>query len=877
MNEFTITQYDASTLKIHVPTSDSSHVVVREIPGIVWDSENQHYTLAITRRSVDSLRSILRGRKYSIAPQALEMLKKGASLPQPYDITLSPDKKVIHGKFEYHKKYEQAFKSAYGKVQGRGHWVVNANNVELLLHNIESKDLDLRISPEVHALTEVKGGLPGYSGYIAELNRLSIGEVPFVKESPKPKKGRSLEQRLNAYGIETALDSLRNFPMRYIDRSNPILIKDLIVGENASVIAKIANITPYDRARRLTKITIEDAQKKQLNLGFFNQPWLSSQFHKDDDVVVYGKYTVNTSKSGAKFPGFSSPTINKLGDKNRAMPIVPVYPQSDKSKITTWDILKVQQNLARHLNPDMVDPLPENLISKYKLISRHEAYKNIHIPVNAESEKQARRRLVYEEFLMLQLKIQQRRALVSETIGISHAWDEESSLARKYEQSLPYTMTNAQQKATRELDKDLQSPHPCHRLLQGDVGAGKSTIATWAMLRAVDSGYQGALMAPTEILAEQLFLGLKADIEHLNNTMGTEVSVSFLGSKTRVKEKREVLEKLSSGELNLLVGTHSLISDDVIYNNLGIIVIDEQHRFGSEQRTALRMKRTDGKTPDVLTMTATPIPRTSSMVLYGDMDITILDELPPGRLPIKTQWIGTSAQEATSDDDMTCWQDIRAQVEKGHQAYVVASLVEESEKIAAASAEEAYHALKHGALFGLRVGLVHGQQKRQEREETMNAFANGDIDVLVSTTVIEVGVNVPNATVMVILDAGRFGIAQLHQIRGRVGRSSIPSRCYLVGETSSDEGTARLEALVESTDGFYLAEKDLEIRGEGQLFGTEQSGQGDLRIASLRDHAIVLECAQEDAQNILQEDPYLQKSLLLKQELDIYYPEEIKL
>lgn len=870
-----ITIAPENTDSLRIRLLDEPYPELREIPGMIWDSKNAYFVLPLTRRSVDSLRDFLRGKNYSIEPEALNMLKKGAEMPQPYDVTLSSDKKTIHGRFEFHKKYEQAFKSAYGKVQERGHWIVNANNVELLLHNLE--ELDLLIAPEVKKLSEVSEGLPGYSGYIAELSRLPIGDIPFVKNAPKPKKGRTLEQRLNAYGIETALDSLRTFPLRYIDRSNPIPIRELVVGENASVIAKIASITPYDRARRLTKITIQDSEGKQLNLGFFNQPWLGSQFFKGDDVVVYGKYTINTSKNGAKYPGFSSPTINKLGDKNRAMPMVPVYPQSEKSKITTWDVLKVQQNLARHLNPDMVDPLPAELLEKYKLISRHEAYKNIHIPVDTEGEKQARRRLVYEEFFMLQLKIQQRRILVNETVGITHSWDEETSLARKYEQSLPYEMTNAQKKAAAELDKDLQSSRPSHRLLQGDVGAGKSTIATWAMLRAVDSGYQGALMAPTEILAEQLYLGLKADIAHLNETMGTGVQVAFLGSKTRVKEKREILEKLESGELNLLVGTHSLISDDVIYNDLGIIVIDEQHRFGSEQRTKLRMKRTDGRTPDVLTMTATPIPRTSSMVLYGDMDITILDELPPGRVPIRTTWLGTPSQEATADEDLFCWKDIREQVKQGHQAYVVASLVEESEKIAAASAEEAFHSLQHGALFGLRVGLVHGQQKRQEREETMEAFAKGDIDVLVSTTVIEVGVNVPNATVMVVLDAGRFGIAQLHQIRGRVGRSSIPSRCYLVGETSSDEGTARLEALVESTDGFYLAEKDLEIRGEGQLFGTTQSGQGDLKIASLRENAVVLEYAQKDAQAFLEDDPHLQRNLLLKQEVELYFPEEIKL
>lgn len=873
----TIDTLDDETLTLDVPNYSPLYEKVRDIPGITWDGKERYHTLPVTRRTVDSLREVLRGNEYTISDPALNALKRGAHLNPGYDLTLSPDKKSIVGRFEFHKKYERAFQSAYGTVKGRGHWVVNVNNVELLLHNIESADLDLRIAPDVAALLEVSEGLPGYAGYIAELGRIDISDVPLVGNAPKPKRGRSLEQRLNAYGVQTALDALRVFPMRYIDRSNPVLIRDLVPDETASVIGKVTGVEKYDPRNRLTKITVTDPSGANISLGFFNQPWLGAQFFSGDDVVVYGKYTVRTGKNGRRYPGFSSPSIDKLGDKRRAMPIVPVYPQSEKSKITTWDMLKVQQDIARHLHPELVDPLPADIIEKYKLMSRHEAYRSIHIPTDTEAEKQARRRLVYEELFLLQLHIQQRKALVGSAQGIAHSWDDSSSLAVKFSESLPYAMTGAQQRAITELDADLQERHPMHRLLQGDVGAGKSTIATWAMLRAVDSGYQGALMAPTEILAEQLYLGLKTDIDLLNETMGTSVSVSFLGSKTKVKEKREVLERLESGDLDIVVGTHSLISDDVTYHDLGIIVIDEQHRFGSEQRTALRMKRQDDRVPDVLVMTATPIPRTSSMVLYGDMDITILDELPPGRVPIATEWVEQAADQAVMDKNAPCWADIREQVSQGHQAYVVASLVEESEKIAAASAEEAYQALMYGPLAGLRLGIVHGQQKRAEREEMMTAFAAGDIDVLVSTTVIEVGVNVPNATVMVVLDAGRFGIAQLHQIRGRVGRSSIPSRCYLVGETSSDEGSARLEALVSSTDGFYLAEKDMEIRGEGQLFGTKQSGQGDLKIASLQEHGVVLQCAMEDASAVIADDPYLQRNLLLNQELAIYYPEDIKL
>lgn len=852
---------------IHIPTSDGANVTVKTVPGIKWDGTNQQWVMPITRRSVDAFRTFLQGREYALTTEAVEALKAGASMPQPYDLTLSNDKKKIIAKLEYHKSYEEAFKSAGAKVIQRGHWEINVDNIELLLYTVKDRNLDINIHPDITALANEEKSLDKYSGYLAELHRFPIEDIPIVK-----KDKRITAKKLKSHNIENALDLLRFFPLRYIDRTQPILIKDLVVGETASILGTIESVD-YRHEHKMTMIKVNDASGKSISVTFFRQPWLSKQYHKGDPVVVYGKFT-ETTKNGRSYTNFSSPSIDKIGDRDRSIPMVPVYPQSQKNGITTWNILKMEQDLSRHLHPELVDSLPESIVSKYKLISRHEAYQHIHIPTDPEMVEQARRRLIYEELFLLQVLIQQRKALIGKQQGIAHTWDEEESLAQRYLSALPYTPTNAQMRAMEHVDEDLKKDSPAHRLIQGDVGSGKSTIASWAMLRALDSGYQGALMAPTEILAEQLHNGIKSDIEKINLITGRGINVAFLGNKTKVKEKREVLAGLEDGSIDIVVGTHSLISENVKYNNLGVIVIDEQHRFGAEQRTALKEKREDNIIPDVLVMTATPIPRTSSLVLYGDMDITVLDELPPGRTPIHTTWIEQDSQETTADNNAQCWEDIRNEVAKGHQAYVVSSLVEESETIAAASAEETLSALQNGPLKGLRIGLVHGKLSRSEREENMKEFSEGSIDVIVATSVIEVGVNVPNSTIMVILDANRFGIAQLHQIRGRVGRSSLPSRCYLVGSSNSDEGIMRLNSLVESTDGFYLAEKDLEIRGSGQLFGTQQSGESDLKIASLTD-SVILECAMNDAKAIIEKDPYLQKNLLLAQEVSILFPHEI--
>ncbi len=487
---------------------------------------------------------------------------------------------------------------------------------------------------------------------------------------------------------------------------------------------------------------------------------------------------------------------------------------------------------------------------------------------------------MFDELLRVQLKlVQRKRELERTTTGIRH--DVSGDLVRRFHDRLPYELTGAQRRVLTEIDADLAGPHPMHRLLQGDVGAGKTLVAVSALLVAVQGGHQGALMAPTEVLAEQHHLGVSALLEgfaipdqgggdDLFSGSGVDrpLRVELLTNRTTAAERKRLLADLERGAVDLLIGTHALIQEGVTFRSLGTVVIDEQHRFGVEQRAALRAKSAGEAVPDVLVMTATPIPRTAAMTVYGDLDVSVLDELPPGRTPIATTWAeGPTAEAAV-------WERVRAEVADGRQAYVVCPLIEESEKLEVASAEETYARLTAHELAGLRVGLLHGRVGAREKEEVMHQFREGRLDVLVATTVIEVGVDVPNATVMVILDAARFGIAQLHQLRGRVGRGAARSYCYLVGEATTDDGRARLEAMVRTTDGFELAEVDLDLRGEGTIMGERQKGRNDLKLASLRRDRVWVQRARDVAFELIGDDPSLAEHPQLADELTLLLDED---
>jgi ATP-dependent DNA helicase RecG len=682
--------------------------------------------------------------------------------------------------------------------------------------------------------------------------------------------GEAKAKGLHKLGVESVLDLLTYYPRRYLDRTRERRINDLEAGEEAMVLVTVRSMrTQRTRSRKTMVIGEVSDGTGSLKVTFFNQPWREKQLSPGTEAVVFGKVEVFNGRRQ-----LTNPVVDLIGDRTGR--IVPVYPQSEKAGVMTWDIARLMDEVLERAGT-FVEPVPAEVLARFALVDRDTAFRDIHLPESMAAVEQARRRLVFDELLRVQVElVRRKRELEATAVGLAHVVD--GPLVGAFHDRLPFGLTGAQQRTLDEIVADLAAPRPMHRLLQGDVGAGKTVVAVSALLVAVQGGHQGALMAPTEVLADQHALGIRAlldglvvprvgDAANLFEAAGDdrELRVELLTNKTPAAERRRVLAGLADGSVDLVIGTHALIQEGIEFASLGVVVIDEQHRFGVEQRAALRAKSATESVPDVLVMTATPIPRTAAMTVYGDLDVSVLDELPPGRTPIDTHW------SQDDDADELVWADVRAQVAAGHQAYVVCPLIEESDKLEVASAEETYDRLTHagGELAGLSVGLLHGRMKPVEKEATMARFRSGEVDVLVATTVIEVGVDVPNATVMVILDADRFGIAQLHQLRGRVGRGSAASTCWLVGRPNTPDGEARLAALVRTTDGFELAEVDLDLRGEGTIMGERQKGRNDLKLASLRRDRDWVERAREVAFELVGDDPDLSAHPVLAEELGL--------
>jgi len=650
-------------------------------------------------------------------------------------------------------------------------------------------------------------------------------------------------------GVDDLYGLLTHYPRRYVDRTREARVADLAPGEEALVIGSVTSVSSRRVRGGKVMVTAQLSDDTgSLRCTFFNQPWRERQLGSTGaQVAVFGKVeTFNGVRQ------MTNPVVDMIG--NRTGKIVAIYPLTEKSRLSTWDIADwVSQVLRRCAGRGLGDPVPAAVLARLELVARDAAYAGIHAPESMAHMMVARRRLVFDELLRLQLALVQRKAdLELSRSGIEHVVDDRSGPAagvlQRFLSSLPYELTGAQRRVIDEITADLAAPVPMHRLLQGDVGAGKTVVAVAALLAAVQGGHQGVLMAPTEVLAEQHASSVRALLQGLvvlesGSLLGERpLQVALLTNRTRAAERRRVSAGMADGTIDLVIGTHALISEGVEFHSLGVAVVDEQHRFGVEQRAALRGSGGGAGVPDLLVMTATPIPRTAAMTVYGDLDVSVLDELPPGRTPIRTRWARDADQEAGA------WQSVRDQVAAGHRAYVVCPLIEESDKLEVASAEETFEQLSAGELSTLRLGLLHGRVPAEEKQSVMDGFRSGEIDVLVATTVIEVGVDVPEATVMVILDADRFGIAQLHQLRGRVGRGDAASECVLVatGEPSPD-GEARLEAMVRTTDGFELAEVDLDLRGEGTVLGRRQKGRNDLTLASLRRDREWVERAREVA------------------------------
>lgn len=686
--------------------------------------------------------------------------------------------------------------------------------------------------------------------------------------------GERKQEALHDFGIDTVLDLLTTYPRRWVDRTNEARVSDLEPGREALVLVTVRTVTKRLTKNRKTMVTatVGDGSGR-LTVVFFNQPWREKQLREGLHISLFGKAEV--FRGGLQM---TNPIVDLIGDRTGR--IVPIYPQSEKVALTTWELAGYVENALDRCAPrGIADPVPDAVRGRLGLLDRSAALRLIHLPESMADQARARRRLAFDELLRVQtVLVMRKRALEREARGIRH--DVSGELVARLREALPYELTGAQQRAIAEIEHDLAGPHPMHRLLQGDVGAGKTLVAVSAMLVAVQGKHQAALMAPTEVLAEQHAAGVRRLLDGVTvpdpgNLFGDRpLRVELLTNRIGGSDRRDVLAGLADGTVDIVIGTHALIQEAVQFHSLGVVVVDEQHRFGVEQRAALREKAGGGAVPDVLVMTATPIPRTAAMTVYGDLDVSVLDELPPGRTPIRTHWANGPL------DEIAVWADVREQIALGRQAYVVCPLIDESEKLEVASAQETFDRLSTGELREQRVALLHGRMPAAEKEAVMDAFRRHQLDVLVATTVIEVGVDVPNATTMVVLDADRFGIAQLHQLRGRVGRGEHRSTCWLVTQTEPDPVTGtippnpRLQALVASTDGFELAEVDLELRGEGTIMSTAQKGRSDLKLASLRRDRELVAQAREVAFELVDADPLLERQPVLLDEVRLLFSED---
>ncbi len=716
---------------------------------------------------------------------------------------------------------------------------------------------------------------------MATLSRLAAIPVSEVKSL-----GAKRIAALQKAGMGTVVDLLHHVPRTYLDRTDKPPLAGVTVGAEVTIIAEVKRIaTRRPRPRfTMTEAVISD-DTGSLKVVWFNQNYREKQLPPGTEAAFSG--TVESFRGSLQM---SNPAVEVLNGEDEPLVtgrVVPVY--SQVGTVKTGDFLRAVNNALKRARP-IPDPIPEVVLASNGLMGRDEAYGLIHFPDTEDQTLPARRRLIYDELFRLELALALRkRRQTEDATGFAHRPTGE--LADRFMAGLPYVLTGAQKRVLAEIVSDLEEPHPMHRLLHGEVGSGKTVVAVATLLCGVEGGWQGAIMAPTEVLAVQHFLGVTGllaeaglspepfasdsdlGMESLFGKDGPAVHIGLITGSTAASNYRSnmsrkaLLDDVASGQVDILVGTHALIQEGVHFHRLGVAVVDEQHRFGVAQRVMLKEKA-DAIDPDLLIMTATPIPRTLSMTLYGDLDVSGLDEMPPGRSPVETTVL-SRAQEGIA------WAKVEEEVKAGHQAFVVCPLVEESAKVEAASAT-AEHQRLSAILGGLTVGLIHGQLRPAEKDSVMSAFRSGKIDVLVSTTVIEVGIDVPNATVMVIEDADRFGLSQLHQLRGRVGRGSAAGFCLLIADPASEDAEERLAAMAATTDGLELAQHDLRIRGQGTVFGVRQSGMADLVLADIIRDLDLLTAARKDAFTIVDRDPVLSEHPELAEEVRALLGESVE-
>ena len=656
-------------------------------------------------------------------------------------------------------------------------------------------------------------------------------EVQFIKGV-----GPNRVKLLNRLGIYNLEDLITYFPREYEDRSKPKSITEIIDGEEVLISAYPTGRLNEIKIRKnltLYKLVVRD-ETGACQITWYNQPYLKNVFKPNERYKFYGKAKNTYGKIEMQSPVYEIESSNKNTGK-----IIPIYPLTYQLSQNT--IRKIIENGIGEVEGNLPETMPKYFLEKYNLYDINTAIKQIHFPDNFENFNKARKRLVFEELLSMQLALLSlKNKYEIQKEGISFSKDAKMS---EIINKLPFHLTNAQLRVLEEIDTDMESNKPMNRLLQGDVGSGKTIVALISAYKAVKSGYQAVVMAPTAILATQ---HLESFTEILADT---GIRCELLVSGISKKKKESILERLRNGEIDILIGTHAVLEENVVFSNLGLVVTDEQHRFGVRQRSTIAEK---GENPDVLVMTATPIPRTLALILYGDLDISIIDELPPNRKKIETYAVKKDMEARVNAF-------IAKNIDEGRQCYIVCPLVEENEEIDAKSVMELVDIYKNKIFTNYRVEYLHGKMRPREKDEIMERFKNGEIDILISTTVIEVGVNVPNSNIMVIENAERFGLAQLHQLRGRVGRGEYQSYCILKYQGNSKVIQERMKVISSTNDGFVISEKDLELRGSGEFFGTKQHGLPEFKIANLFEDIETLKQIQAISMEIITKDPLLEK------------------
>ena len=715
--------------------------------------------------------------------------------------------------------------------------------LEMVIDTWRSKLPKILLNREVKDLNNAP--LIGFDGSIDSLREIPIGSLNVVQANIQGWKAlkaskENIESKLTKHGIGTLYDLLFRLPRRYIDKSKPQLIDDLIIGEKATIIGTITSMNEINASVPGLRMIVSDATGTKIAVTFWRQNWLKTKFKVGSEVILNG--TVSVWSNNIQLGGDSIEHF----DEGITLPVVPIYKQSESAGITSGFLIAAIRELLQRMG-DL--SLPVYFKNKERE-NMKEVLSQLHFPSNLDTHAAAMLDMAYYELVYMQLIIQHERDSATGKPGIEIT-QVSQDLQNKAVSALPYRLTGSQIKAVKELNTRMRDSRPSSSLLLADVGSGKTLTAQLACLKAVDAGYQAVFVGPTDVLARQIYNSTLKLTEMIKSSTGVDIRLVLLSGGMKAAERKDILKRIENSEVDIIIGTHAVFADSVKYGNLGFIVIDEQQKFGAEQRTKLLESRPDGRIPDLLLQTATPIPRTTAQVYYGDIDIITMDEKPPGRTSIVTAWIQEDPQIMLTEILHPVWLDVANEAAKGNQTFVIAPMVVDSNKIDAASVERAFKELSGATLKHLRVGFVHGSMKPVDQRETMEKFRNLEIDVLVASTVIEVGVDIPDATRVVILSADRLGASSLHQIRGRVGRSSKPSKCYLISLGKNEDSQKRLQALVDSEDGFEIAKIDLEIRGEGTMFSTDQSGRSDMIFAKLAQHGGLIEESKEEARRIL--------------------------